>query len=263
MTRLAWGRAGTRYFEAGVDRGVLYVGTAPGVPWDGLISVEEKPSGGTARARYIDGKKYLNEVTVNEEFEAVVTAYMYPKEFEPCDGSAQVRNGFFLGQQRRKAFGLSYRTIVGNDTDGTSHAYKIHLVYNAIANPATRKNDTLNDSPDPTQFSWDLTTRPPLTPGYRPTAHFVIDSRYINPVTLASIENVLYGTDSTPPTLPTFAQLLTIFDTLVDLEVVDNGDGTAELSAPDEALSEFGPGMYSLTWDTVVDNGDGTFTISS
>lgn len=262
MTRLIWSQAGTRYFESGVDRGVLYVGAAPGVPWIGLINVEEKPTGGDARPRYIDGKKYLN-TSAHEEFEATLTAYTYPRQFEPCEGSVQVRPGLMVTQQPRASFGLSYRTLIGNDTDGTEHGYKLHLVYNALAKPSSKRFNTLDDSPDPTEFSWDVTTRPPVMAGYKPTAHMVIDSRYTNAITLASLEDILYGTDVTPPTLPTFAEVLAVFDTLVDLEVVDNGDGSADISAPDDAITVYGDGMYAITWETVEDNGDGTYTISS
>lgn len=262
MTRLSWGDTGDRHYEAGVDRGVLYVGTADGVPWQGLTSVEENLTGGEPRARYIDGVKYLN-TSSQEEFGATVTAFTYPVQFEQCDGSAQARPGLFLGQQRRKPFGLSYRTGIGNDVDGPAYGYKVHIVYNALAAPTNRSHSTLGTSTDPSEFSWALTTKPPVVSGYARTSHIVVDSRYTHPITLANIEDILYGTESTAPKLPTIVELFGIFDTLVDLAVTDNGDGTALISGPDEAVQFFGDGLYSIAWDTVVQIDEDTYSISS
>jgi hypothetical protein len=143
VSRLVWSAAGERFFESGLDRGVLYV-SGKGVAWSGLISIEESPTGGDAKAFYHDGIKYLN-LAAAEEFEATINAYSSPPEFGPCDGVGAVYNGLFATQQPRKPFSLSYRTKVGNDTDGADHAYKIHLVYNALAAPTSRSNSTQSD----------------------------------------------------------------------------------------------------------------------
>lgn len=262
MTRLIWDQTGARYYEAGVDRGVLYVGSAPGVSWDGLTNVEEKPSGGEARPRYIDGVKYRN-TSADEEFEATLSAFTYPRIFEQCDGIAQVRPGLGLTNQRRVPFHLTYRTGVGNDTDGAGHGYKIHLVYNALAAVSSRSHATLSDSSEPLEFSWDLTSLPPSISGYKRTAHVTIDSRYTHPITLSVIEDILYGSEESTPRMLTISELFTIYDTLVDLVVVDNGNGTATVSGPDEAISVFADGQYVITWDSVEQIDDDTYSITS
>lgn len=210
MTRISWGAPGERFYETGLDRGVLFVGDAPGVAWPGLISVNETPSGGGPRPYYIDGYKYLN-LSASEEFEATLSAFAAPKEFAPCDGVASIQNGLFATQQPRKAFHFSYRTKVGNDVDGVNHAYKVHLVYNALAGPSQRNRATHSKDLQPDPLSWQLTTLPPSLTGMKPTAHFEIDSRFTPPGLLAYVEGLLYGTDAGPPRMPSVSELLDIF----------------------------------------------------
>lgn len=211
MPRLSWDGVGERLYETGVDRGVLYVSDAPGVAWPGLISVDESPSGGEAKPHYIDGVKYLN-ISAAEEFEATLNSFYSPVEFGPCDGVVSVQNGLFATQQPRKQFGFSYRTKVGNDVHGSDYAYKIHLVYNALAAPSSRNNSTLGDSADPSTFSWAITTLPPSITGYKRTSHLVIESRSTDPTILANVEDVLYGDDSDAASLPSPDDLIAIFD---------------------------------------------------
>lgn len=210
MPRLSWSATGERFYETGVDRGVLYVGTNPGVAWTGLTSVSESPSGGEPKAYYIDGIKYLN-LSSAEEFEATINAFNSPSEFGPCDGTVSIQNGLFVTQQPRKPFGLSYRTKVGNDIDGSDHAYKIHLVYNALAAPSERSNNTVGDSTEPNSLSWSITTLPPLVTGFKPTAHFLIDSRLTSQEVLIEVEDILYGSDANSPRLPSAQELIDLF----------------------------------------------------
>jgi hypothetical protein len=210
MARLTWGAAGERFFNLGVDRGVLYVGIDPGVAWPGLISVSESPTGGDPKPFYMDGQKYLN-LSSAEEFAATITAFSRPLEFGPCDGTVPIQNGLFITQQPRKSFGFSYRTMIGNDVDGPDHAYKIHLVYNALAAPAEYNYTTVTDTPDPIQLSWGITTMPPPITGFRPTAHFVVESRYTDPGVLSDLEDILYGNEVSAASLPTVAELIALF----------------------------------------------------
>lgn len=214
-TPLTWDQTGERLYETGVDRGVLYVydngAYGAGVAWNGLTNVSEKPSGAEATALYADNIKYLNLIS-NEEFGATIEAYTYPDEFAECDGSAEIATGVVIGQQKRKTFGFAYRTKVGNDTDGNDYGYKIHLVYGCTAAPTEKGYATINDSPEAITFSWEVTTTPIEVTGKRPTACIIIDSTKVNDSTkMAALEALLYGTTEAPPTLPTIAQLLTIF----------------------------------------------------
>ena len=199
MAKLEWDKTGERIYETGTDRGVLYVasnGTYPeGVAWNGLTGVDENPSGAEANAQYADNIKYL-ELRSAEDFGATVTAYTYPDEFEQCDGSAEPAEGMYIGQQARKMFGLSYRTKIGNDVDGDEHGYYIHLIYGATASPSQRSYKTVNDSPEPIEFSWEVTTTPVNITGYKPVAHIRINSTKADPEKLAVLESVLYGANA-------------------------------------------------------------------
>lgn len=198
MAKLEWDKTGERLYETGTDRGVLYVasnGTYPtGVAWNGLTGVDENPSGAEANAQYADNIKYL-ELRSAEDFGATVTAYTYPDEFEQCDGSAEPTTGMYIGQQARKTFGMSYRTKIGNDTDGDEHGYYIHLIYGATASPSQRSYKTINDSPEPIEFSWEVTTTPVNIAGYKPVAHVRINSTKADAEKLAVLESVLYGSN--------------------------------------------------------------------
>ena len=198
MAKLEWDKTGERLYETGTDRGVLYVasnGAYPqGVAWNGLTGVDENPSGAEANAQYADNIKYL-ELRSAEDFGATVTAYTYPDEFEQCDGSAEPATGMYIGQQKRKMFGMSYRTKIGNDTDGDEHGYYIHLIYGATASPSQRSYKTINDSPEPIEFSWEVTTTPVNITGYKPVAHVRINSTKADSEKLALLESVLYGSD--------------------------------------------------------------------
>lgn len=210
MTAIIWDARGERLFELGVDRGVLYLPSVPGVPWSGLLSVNEAPTGAEERPYYIDGIKYLN-LRSTEEFVATIEALGAPAEFDACDGNVSIHTGLIATQQTRVPFGLSYRTLIGNDLDGTNHAYKIHLVYNALAAPTVRNNATISDTIEPAKFSWTVSTLPPPVTGHKRTAHFVIDSKLTDPSVLVEVEELLYGTVSTDPTLPTPDELIAIF----------------------------------------------------
>ena len=205
MAKLVWDESGKRLYETGVEKGVLYVqgenGTyGNGVAWNGLTAVTESPSGAEPTALYADDIKYL-ELFSAEEFGATIEAYTYPEEFEACDGSASLGTGVTIGQQDRKAFGLCYRTIVGNDVKGNEHGYKLHLIYGAKAKPSEKAYATVNDSPEAVTFSWEVSTTPVNVAGFKPTASVTIDSTKIQPDKLKAIEDKLYGTENQEPTL--------------------------------------------------------------
>lgn len=200
MSKIVWDKTGERYYETGVKNGVLYLQTNGvynnGVAWNGLTAVTESPSGAEATALYADDMKYLNLYSA-EEFGATIEAYTYPDEFGECDGSKELVEGVTIGQQTRKAFGLCYRTVIGNDTDGEAHGYKLHIIYGAMASPSEKAYATINDSPEAITFSWEVTTTPVNVTGAKPTASVVIDSTKADPTKLAALEIILYGKDPT------------------------------------------------------------------
>jgi hypothetical protein len=206
MAKIVFDEVGKKIYEAGVDQGVLYpMGAAgtyeTGVAWNGLTQVTESPSGAEATPLYAGNSKYLNLYSA-EEFGATIEAYTYPDEFEACDGSAEIAPGVSVGQQSRTAFGLSYRTKLGNDTLSENFGYKIHLIYGAMAAPSEKAYQTINDSPEAITFSWELTTTPVSVEGLKPTASLVINSTKIDAIKLKAIEDILYGTAGAEPRLP-------------------------------------------------------------
>lgn len=213
MSKLTWDASGERLYETGVKQGVLYVMDSNvygnGVAWNGLTAITESPSGAESTPLYADDIKYL-DLRSTEEFGATIEAYTYPDEFAVCDGSASLADGVSIGQQARKMFGLCYRTTVGNDTDGTDHGYKLHLIYGATASPSEKAYETINDSPEAITFSWEITTTPVSVTGFKPTASITIDSTKADPTCLAALEEKLYGGTSTEPTLPLPDEVKTI-----------------------------------------------------
>lgn len=215
--RIVWDESGKRIYETGVDRGVLYprapeAGYENGVAWNGLITVSENPTGAEPTPMYADNIKYLNLMSV-EEFEASIEAYTYPKEFEVCDGSAELAPGVNIGQQDRTTFGLCYRTMLGNDVEGTNYGYKLHLIYGALASPTEKSYETINDTPDAIAFSWDVTTTPMPVTGHKPTASLTVDSTLVDDDKMAELEAILYG-DTDEPRLPTPDEVLEIVTTI-------------------------------------------------
>lgn len=195
-SRLVWDDTGKKLYETGTDRGVLYLNEGGaytgGVAWNGLTGVTESPSGAEATALYANNGKYINLYSA-EEFGATITAYTYPDEFMECDGSQEIAQGVTVGQQTRTPFGFTYRTLVGNDSDGQNHGYKLHVVYGATASPSEKAYATVNDSPEAIEFSWEVTTTPVNVTGKQPTAQLTIDSTKADPTKLAELENILYG----------------------------------------------------------------------
>lgn len=215
MSKLVWDKTGERLYETGVDHGVLYPiqtdgAYSKGVAWNGLISVSENPSGAEASPFYADNIKYLNLMSA-EEFGATIEAYMYPPEFAMCDGSAEIAPGVNVGQQARKVFGLSYRTVLGNDADGNDHGYKLHMIYGALAAPSEKGYSTINDSPDIITLSWEITTTPIEVAGFKPTACVTIDSTKVDKQKLVELEKKLYGDENAEPCLPLPGELITMF----------------------------------------------------
>ena len=231
MSRLVWDKIGERFFETGLQQGVLYPQTkggayGKGVAWNGLISVTESPSGAEATPLYADNIKYLNLIS-NEDFGASIEAYTYPAEFEQCDGSATIADGVKIGQQPRKAFGLVYKTFIGNDTEGNDNGYKLHIIYGAMATPSEKSYQTINDSPEAITFSWDLTTTPVEIPGFKPSAIVTIDSRSVPAEKLKDVEDALFGTDAAtePDTTPATEPRLLMPNELVTIVGLTNAAG--------------------------------------
>lgn len=214
MAKLTWDGTGERLYETGDKQGVIYpqssTGTYPlGVAWNGLTAVTESPSGADVTDLWADDIKYAS-IRATETFGATIEAYTYPDEFAVCDGTAMPTDGVFIGQQPRKAFGFSFISTVGNDTDYNDHGYKVHLIYNATASPSEKSYTSINDSPDAITFSWELNTTPVNVPGYKPASNIVIDSTKADPDALEDLLEILHGTENADARLPLPDEVLRI-----------------------------------------------------
>lgn len=214
MPKLKWDQIGERLYETGVDKVVLFpmestgqYGT--GVAWNGISAVNESPSGAEPTALYANNGKYINLIS-NEDFAATIEAFMYPDEFEECDGSKEIAPGVVIGQQKRKVFGLSYRTLLGNDVDGNDHGYKLHIVYGCLAAPSENNHSTVNDSPEAGTMSWSVSTTPVEVADAKPTATVTIDSTKADKAKLKKLEDMLYGTDEVESKLPLPAEVISV-----------------------------------------------------
>lgn len=210
MTRAVWDDEGQHFYQTGVDRGMLYVGTVA-VPWVGLVSVTEDPSGGDGQPFYLDGQKVLN-VPAGEDFNATIESFAFPIEFASCAGRFQLGAGLYATDQPKTTFGFSYRTLVGNEEIGTTLAYKIHIVYGATAKLPDFSHETISDSVSAKTISFSVSTVPVQIPGFRPTSHLVVDTRRVTLDILNEIEAILYGDDNGDARLPTPDELVTILN---------------------------------------------------
>ena len=214
---LEWDKAQERVFELGVDRGVFFPivngAYTTGVVWNGLINVTEKSAGGEDNKQYADNQVYAN-IRSEVEFEASIEAFTYPEEMSECDGSAQPEVGVFVGQQLRKPFGMSYRTKIGNNNDNIDFGYKIHMIWGITPEPTEKSNDTINDQPEASTFTWDVKAQKVNVAGLKPTAHIWVDSTKVAPADLTALETLLYGDGTTgTSTLPTPDAVLALFAT--------------------------------------------------
>lgn len=213
---IIWHAPGTKTYFVGTDRGVLYPENGPGVAWNGLVSVDEKTTGGELQPFYLDGVRRRND-HFNEEFEATLSAYQAPHEFGPCVGELELAPGLLLAQQTREPFGLSYRTFIGNDIQGMDADYELHLIYGAMAQPSSRSHKSISSSPSPDTLTWDIATVPVEIRDAKPTAHIRLDTRRVDRARLTEIEDILYGRALEAARLPEIEE---IFEILSRIDIV-------------------------------------------
>lgn len=263
MAKLSWDNIGTRKFEYGVDRGVLYLDSGVGVAWSGLTAVAENANVPKATPLYFDGVKYLDYVGL-QEYGLTIKAYTYPDEFLEYDGIGNVDNKIFFNNQQRKRFGLSYRSRIGNDLN-EDLGYKIHVFYDLTATPSDVEYETMGDSTELIEFEWTATTLPQVIPGFRPVSHIIIDSTKIDASILAFVENILYGSTTTEPQLIAASALVDVVtQTSSTLVVTDNGDGSWGAIGDNSVVYVIDSNSFGINSPNVVLSGDGiSFQVSS
>lgn len=236
MTALVWDQIGSRFYESGVDRGVLYLPSGNGIPWSGLITVNEQVSGNEETPVYFDGVKYASVMALGD-FSANLRAYTYPDEFLEFEGTLEVGNGLFVTNQQTTRFGLSYRTKIGNDVEGDDLGYKIHVLYNLTAVPTQRNHQTFLADRNVMEFEWNITAIPGEIPGFQPTSHLIFDTRLMSPLLLEDIEHTLYGDELNDANLPDISTLTTFISGWVIIRITDNFDGTWTATGPDNLIT--------------------------
>jgi hypothetical protein len=236
MTAVVWDDVGQKVYQTGVDHGVLYLNDGTAAPWNGLTEVEED-SNSEVKAYYLEGIKFLQNL-IPGDFEAKLKAYTYPEEFDQVNGISKISPGFDIYEQPVSSFSLSYRTKVGNDVS-PDFGYKIHILYDVIANPDAASFHTLEDSgANPVEFGWSLTGTPSRLTGFRPTVHISVDSTQTPPEVMKIIEDQLYGTETSEPRLPPMSEIAGYFGYLGELIIVDHGDGSwSAIDGADDYIS--------------------------
>ena len=262
MTKIVWDEMGSRLYEIGIDRGAFYPLTGGGVAWNGLTAVNEIITDANETIHFVDGTKFLNQLTIGS-FSATLEAFTYPDEFSEYDGEGD--SGFTY--QKRKTFNLSYRTLVGNDLNGSDHAYKLHLVYNALASPTNTDYNSFGDTVDPTSFNWNISTVPIAIPNARPTAHIVIDTTRAYKGIVSSIEDILYGVDGVEPRFPGIEEIIQIFADESPFIIIDHGDGMfTAIGVEDSPLAHvtlIEPTVFELSSPSVVMIDEVTYSAST
>ena len=261
MTAITWDDTGTRFYENGVSKGVLFDADGVGVPWNGLTSVTEKNTD-TTNPLYFDGLKYGDLITLGD-FEGTLKAFTYPEEFQPYQGLLETKPGFYLTAQSKDRFGLSWRTEINNDL-GQSVGYKLHILYNLIAIPDSKEYQTLSLDNDPIEFQWDISGIPEEIDNFRPTAYVVLDSRRIDEFLLADIEAIIYGTETTESKQPDLNALIVFVMAWGRLIITDNGDGTWTATSPIPGVIEMlDSETFQITTDSATYLDPDTYEISS
>lgn len=263
MAALVWDQVGDRLYETGISKGVLYKEDRFGVPWNGLISVDESESNEVDPV-YFDGVKFNDIVTLGD-FGAVLRAFTFPDEFLPYEGVAEDRMGFYLHSQPKRRFHLSYQTRIGDDISGTNAGYKIHIFYNLTAIPSEQSYQTMSDSTEPVEFEWAISSIPEDIDGYRPTSYVVLDSRHTEPHLLADVESILYGDAEDEARLPPLKSLATFIKRWSRFIVTDHNDGTwtAEGRDQDNYITMLDETTFEITVDTAVYLDPETYELSS
>lgn len=260
---LTWDKPDERFYQTGVDRGVLYPSGSDPVVWNGLTGVDESGNGST-EVSYLDGKIFLADSDATD-YSGKLNAFNFPDEFMVCIGMPQVADGLILDNQKPKRFSLCYRSLIGSGLTGDQFGYQIHLIYNAMAAIGNTSRKTINNTPSPIEFSFDLVATPVKLPGFRPTAHYILDTRRLDPETISELEAILYGSADglTPGRMPTPTELYDMLHFGTAIAVTSYvADGTYNVKGKLSNVYMTGPDTYEIDNINAVDNGDGTYTIS-
>ena len=204
MAVLTWDLPGTRTYQYGIQKVALYGALGESSNWDGVTAISEDSDGSEFEEIFFDSDKVFT-VVYRGYFSCSVSAIGFPRKFLNYLGVKESRPGLFITNQEKSLFNMSYQTLSG---DG---GYKIHLVSNIIATRESRDHKTIESNTTPDVMTWNFSTIPDKSYGLvKPSSHIVLDSNKIDSITLAMVENYLYGTQSTDPMFPSREDFLNI-----------------------------------------------------
>jgi hypothetical protein len=260
---ITWDDPNTRYYHHGLDHGVVYIPGIDPLPWNGLTAFDEGNSPGQTSILYRDGIVYLSDVEAGD-FSGQMKAIYYPDPFGACIGIPEATDGLFVDSQKPKPFNLSYRTLVGSGAKGDRFGYQLHLVYNCMASIGSRGRQTINNDKQPVEMTFDIVCTPVKLPGYRPSAHYIIDTRGMSPAKIAEIETILYGDGVTPGMLPDPLVLYDLMNFGDAIVVTSHGDGTFDVEGSnDNVILELDDETITLkNINATAPAADGSYTIS-
>lgn len=258
MFNIVWDDPSERYYAHGLDRGVLYLEDST-IPWNGLTSVGETADV-EAQTIYQDGQIISARYSAGD-YSASINALFFPDAFGEYLGLAEVTDGLLVDNQETKSFGFSYRVLIGSGEVGDRFGYQIHLVYNASTALASRSHETNSETPNTESFAFNVICTPVQMPGYRPSAHYIIDTRYADPVALKALEDILYGSDLTPGRLPTTSELQDTLDVGNTIIFTNLGNGFWSARGSNKNVFMTGPGTWRIKNVNGTDDGDGTYTL--
>jgi hypothetical protein len=246
MAKLTWDETENRLYDLGLDRGVLYLEDQSGVAWNGLTEVTNDLGSFTTVGFFYDGQKFI-DYPLSGDFAAKLKAYTYPEEFTEYAGYYDAKEGLAQGNQHKKSFSLSYRTLTGDAVSGHDDSYKIHIMYDLVATMDTLGYDTQSDDISPIEFGWAIKSKPSKIEGYKPTAYAIVDSRYLDPDMLDYLETIIYGTPGTEPHLPPLDTLLFMLDAGATIIITDHGDGTWSAEGSETLITMLDPTTFQIT----------------
>lgn len=258
---ITWDEPTKRYYQHGLDHGVLYIPGKDPLAWNGLINFDEGGPGNTVLL-YRDGVVYLADAEPGDHVGAI-TSMMYPDAFGACIGIPRTTDGLYADNQKPKPFSMSYRTLIGSGSAGDMFGYQLHLVYNCMATIGQRKRNTIGKETTPVEFTFDVVCTPVKLAGYRPTAHFIIDTRGLSKSTVTQVEEILYGTATTPGRMPTPTELFDIMNFGDAITVTDHGDGTFTVEGASDNVFDVEPWYFQLNnINSTMPDANGQYTIS-
>lgn len=237
MSRLVWGELKERKTLQGADRGAYYPKNGLGVAWNGLLAVKEGSDDAVRVETHLDGVKITNQETTGA-FSAVVKCFTYPEDLD-----------------KGSPFDFSYRTFYGGKP-------QIHLVYNARAVPSEKSYPSINDSPQPIDLEFNLSTKPLIFQDKYRLSHLIVDANISYEWVVKSVEDALYG-ESGDPRMLTPEEVFEIYQEGALLKVHNNGDGTYTITGPESAVKWLDDDTVQLKWPSVIWLNEETFQISS